>query len=267
MYFKGVRVMAFVKSKEHKDAEKLSAERGYLIVKRNDMIQKSRHQLNLQEQKILLFMISKIKPHENDFTEQVFSISEFCAVCGMDGDSGKNYSDIKKALQAIRNRSIWVTLDDGSEETLAWIDKVRIQKRSGLIHLRLDDMLKPYLLEIQENFTRYELLYTLAMRSQYSVRLYELLKSYQYKKYVVFDIDELKRLLFAEKYQINNDFKKRVLDIAVREINALTDISVTYSFGKIGRRFAEVSFSIDHKEVFDRWNAGKKTEQILDSKE
>ena len=226
------------------DRNQLTTESMPLVVKRNDLIQKSRHRLDLQEQKIILYLISKINPNDTDFTDQVFSIADFCRVCGMNSDSGKNYSDIKKALQAIRNRSIWITLDDGSETTLAWIDKVRIAKRSGLVHLRLDDMLKPYLLAIHENFTQYELLYTLAMRSQYSVRLYELLKSYQYKKELTISITELKRLLFAENYGRNNNFKQKVLDIATREINELTDISVTYTFIKTGRQFSEVSFVI-----------------------
>lgn len=241
-----------IKDKKRMEAETLSEARGHLVVKRNDLIQKSRHQMNLQEQKIILYMISKIKPDTKDFTKQIFSVAEFCRVCGLDDDNGGNYAYIKNTLKSLRDRSIWVTLDDESETTLAWINSVTINKRSGLVHLRLDDNMKPYLLELQKNFTKYELIYTLAMRSQYSVRLYELLKSYQYKRFVVFEVDELKRLLFAEIYSRGNDFKKRVLETATNEINKLTDISVTCELVKIGNRFAEVEFRISQKDVGGR---------------
>jgi plasmid replication initiation protein len=159
--------------------ETLSEVRDYLVVKRNDLIQKSRHQMDLQEQKIILYMISKIKPNDKDFKEQVFSVADFCKVCGLDSDNGGNYAYIKKTLGKLRSRYVWVTLDDGSETTLGWVNKVTMNARSGLIKIQFDNDLKPYLLDLQESFTQYNLIYTLAMKSQYSTRLYELLKSYQ----------------------------------------------------------------------------------------
>ena len=253
-----------VKDRKRVESEKLSETRGHLVVKRNDLIQKSRHQLDLQEQKIILYMISKIKPNDKDFTEQVFSVAEFCRVCGLDDDNGGNYAYIKKTLKSLRDRSIWVELEDGIETTLAWINTVQIEKRSGLVKLELDKNMQPFLLELKENFTQYELIYTLAMRSQYSVRLYELLKSYQYKKQAVFDMDELKRLLFAENYKLGKDFRKRVLEVATREINKLTDILVTYELIKVGRKFAEVEFCITQKNTGERLNTWADISAVLD---
>jgi plasmid replication initiation protein len=246
---------------------KLDEVRGHLVVKQNDLIQRSRHQMDLQEQKIILYMISKLKPNDKGFTEQVFSITEFCRVCGLDDDNGGNYAYIKNTLKSLRDRSIWVTLDDGSETTLAWINKVKIEKRSGLVKLELDKDMKPYLLDLQENFTQYQLLYTLAMRSQYSVRLYELLKSYQYRKKIDFGIDELKRLLFAENYKHGKDFRKRVLETATREINRLTDIWVTYELETVGRKFTEVKFQIAPKDQGERLNTWVTIDKKLNSKQ
>ena len=254
------------KGKNRKTAEKLDKERGQLVVKRNDFIQKSRHQLSLQEQKIVLYLISKIRPQDTDFTEHTFSIAEFCRFCGMDDDNGKNYSNIKEALGKLRSRFVWVTLEDGSETTLGWVNKVTINKRSGMVRLRLDEDLKPFLLLLEEHYTLYEMRYTLAMKSQYSIRLYELLKSYAYKKTVDFDIDDLKRLLSAETYKLNNHFKDKVLEVAMREINEYTDISIEYSFQKEGRQFSRVWFSIDRKESFDRFIAGGKITEAINSK-
>lgn len=244
--------------------ETLSEVRDHLVVKRNDLIQKSRHQLDLQEQKIILYMISKIKPSDKDFIEQNFSVAEFCKLCGLDENNGGNYAYIKNTLKTLSDKSIWVTLEDGSETIFRWLNDVTINKRSGFIKLKHDEKLKPYLLDLQENFTRYNLIYTLAMRSQYSTRLYELLKSYQYKKFVVFGIEDLKRLLFAETYTRGNNFKQRVLEIAMKEISKLTDISVTYELIKEGRKFTEVRFDITQKDVGGRLSAWARISEVID---
>ena len=222
--------------------------RSYKVVKANELIQKSRFSLQLQEQKIILYLINQIKPEDMELKEHVFEIKDFCKVCGLDADNGANYKYIKQTLKDLRDKSIWVTLEDGSETTLAWIDKVTISKHSGAVTIKIDNDMKPYLLQLQENFTQYELLYTLAMKSRYSIRMYELLKSYEYKHKKIFDIEELKKRLSAENYERFPDFKRKVLDISMRELNDLSDLSVTYSIIKDGRRFAKIEFSMEIKK-------------------
>lgn len=251
---------------EKQAAEVIGLARGYSVVKHNDLIQKSRHQLTLQEQKIVLYLISRIKPGDDDFVHQTFSIVEFCKICGIDWDNGKNYANIKKTIQKLRDRSVWIELDNGDETLFAWINEATISKRSGFIKIKLHDVLKPYLLQLQKNFTKYELIYTLAMRSLYSVRLYELLKSYQHWGQIVFETEELKKRLFAETYELFYDFKRYVLETATREINALTDLNITYTPTKTGRRFTEITFSVTRKEAFNRWETGQGITNALDKK-
>jgi len=49
----------------------------------------------------------------------------------------------------------------------------------------------PYLFNLKEKFTQYQLYNILAMKSAFSVRIYELVKSYTYQKSKTFKIDEL----------------------------------------------------------------------------
>jgi len=239
--------------------------RGYKVVKHNDLVQKARFQLSLQEQKVILFMISKLKPETIDFTYQDFSIIEFCKICGIDYNNGKNYKNVKDTIKALADKSAWLKLDKDTETLVRWINKVTISKKSGLIKLRLDDDMKPFLLQLQQNFTSYELLYTLAMRSQYSVRLYELFKSYEWRRRCKFDMEGLKKILFAEQYKRFPDFKRYVLDIAMREINDLTDIAVEYEIIKVGRKYGGIEFSIrTKKDLQERMKAWSNIEEVLD---
>lgn len=253
-----------VKDQTQEIETRLSEMRNYKVVKSNDLIQKSRFQLALQEQKIILYMISKIKPDNDGFMEQEFSVLEFCRMCGIETNSGKNYKNVKSAIKTLADKSVWIMMETGSETLVRWINKAWINKKSGIVKIRLDDDMKPYLLQLQERFTSYELLYTLAMKSQYSIRLYELLKSYEYRHRKIFDIVELKRILSADNYNRFPDFKRKVLDISMREINELSDLTVTYEIIKEGRRYAKLDFSITLKKDLDeRMRTWAKIEEVI----
>ena len=242
--------------------------RNYKVVKANELIQRSRFNLQVQEQKIILYLISKIKPEDTELKEYTFEIKDFCKICGLDDESGANYKYIKQTLKDLRDKSIWITLKDGSETTLAWIDKVTIHPHSGKVNIKIDDMMKPYLLELKEHFTQYELLYTLAMRSQYSLRLYELLKSYEFQHNKIFAIDELKIRLSAENYIRFPDFKRKVLDISMREINNLSDLTITYDIIKESRRFAKIEFSMEiKKDLQERLLTWAKIDEVISPKQ
>ena len=77
------------------------------VVKANDLIQKSRFSLSLQQQKIVLYLISQIKPYDEDFKVYSFDIKEFCKVCGIDSDGGKTYAELKEQIKAIRDKSLF----------------------------------------------------------------------------------------------------------------------------------------------------------------
>ena len=145
------------------------------VRKRNDLITKSRFSLSLQEQKIVLFLISKIKPTDTDFQEYTFSIKDFCEACMSENLGGKDFEEVKEAIKNIADQSLWVKMDDGRETLLRWIEKANIE--AGMIRIRLDNDLKPYLLQLQRNYTTYELIFTLGFKSKYTIRLYELIQS------------------------------------------------------------------------------------------
>ena len=247
-----------------KDERKITEIRNYKVVKANELIQKSRYNLQVQEQKIILYLISKIKPENMDLKEHLFEIKDFCKICGLDDTSGANYKYIKQTLKDLRDKSIWLKLENGAETTLAWIDKVTIFENSGTVIVKIDDMMKPYLLQLKEHFTQYELLYTLGMKSQYSIRLYELLKSYEFQHEKLFEIEELKIRLSAETYNRFPDFKRRVLAPAIQEINNLSDLTVIYDLIKEGRKYIEIKFVIKiKKDIQERVKTWAKIDEII----
>ena len=240
--------------------------REYLVVKGNELIQKNRFQLSLPEQKTVAFICSMIKPVEvidrlNGIPYQLeyeFNIRDYCKVCGIDYDNGKNYADVKATLRKLSDRSMW--LDTGTGEVLCrWLSKVWTNKKSGIVKVRIDEDLAPYLFDLGQKFTQYLLYNILAMKSAFSVRIYELLKSYAFQKSKTFDLEELKRLLMVENVKSYNrfpDFRRKVLEKAQEEINSLTDITIYFETIKKGKKIVKIKFQIKQKDSIERAMAG-----------
>lgn len=228
--------------------------KGYLVVKSNDLIQRNRFELSLPEQKTVAYICSMIQPMQTEESgfqlEYEFKIREYCKICGIDYDNGKNYQDIKATLKKLRDKSMWLTLPDGSETTVGWLAKATTNKKSGIAHIKLDEDMVPYLFDLKQKFTQYQLYNVLGMKSAFSVRIYELMKSYSFRHTITFELDELKKLLMVEDVKSYNrfpDFRRKVLEKAQLEINELTDINIEFEPIKTGRKVTSIKFIIEEK--------------------
>ncbi len=239
----------------HRKKLDIAVQREYKVVKANEIIQKARYDLNVHELKLLSFIFSKVKPTDTEIQPYTFSIKEYCQICGIDYKNGKNYITIKKSLKSLRDKSFWLKDENGDETTVGWLQKVTIRSGSGKIVATLDPDLQKYVVGLFENFTQYELLSTLPMQSSYSIRIYELLKSYAFTKSHVFDIADLKRQLSCEHYERFPDFRRKVIEIAVRDINLYTDLEVSWEPIKDGRKITQIRVYIKTKETFERIQA------------
>lgn len=243
---KGVTQWLQSNSDEFRTAEK----RGYLVVKGNGIIQESRFKpgrnmggsLTMQEQKVLLYVISKIKPEDTELGEQVFDIQEFCEVCGLRG-RGEIYRELRRTVQRLRDRSMWVTLEDGTEALVSWISKAKMSSKSGKIIIQIDQDMKPYLLQLKTNFTAYQLRNVVRMKSKYGIMLYELLKSYEYMGHSVqMGLYYLKELLDCTSYESFTNFKTRVIKPALDDINNYSELAVHAEYIKTGRQYTDIVF-------------------------
>lgn len=248
---------------EYSDRKHITEQRSYLVVKANEIVQKARYDLNIAELKALAYIFSKIKPTDTQLQEYSFSIKEYCQVCGIDYKNGGNYQYIKNTIKALRDKSFWVLDEKGNEVLIGWLQKARINKGSGRIYVKLDEDLHKYVIGLFNNYTQYELLSTLPMKSSYSFRIYELLKSYSFHKIHTFDIDELKKQLAATNYTNFKDFRRYVLEVATREINLYTDIEVSWIPIYKGRKVIQVTFDIKQRDTWGKYITMQRAKQEL----
>ena len=229
--------------------------RGQYIAKKNPLIRQVRFNLTATEQKIVLYLISKIKPTDKELEPVTISIKDFLKLCGLDHTQGNNRETVKSTLKKLADKSCWIRLPDGTETLFRWIEDPKIPLRKREIILQLKEILKPYLLELHEYYTQYQLMYILPMQSQYAIRLYELLKSCQTMQKVQFTVEKLRELLYLddkdkkiEKFKKYSDFKRYVIELSLSEINKYTDIIVDYKPIKNGKKITALIFTIQNKE-------------------
>ncbi len=267
------------------EKEALLKARNYIVAKSNQIVQKSRYDFSMAEQRMIAYICSKIKPIEvTDRAKGVpfqldyeFRIIDYCRICGIE-DNGRVYEECKALLKGLRDKSMWLTLEDGSETTVGWLDRVTANKRNGIAKIRIDDRLAPYLFDLKSKFLSYGLKNILNMKSQYSIRLYELLKSYHdmrigqttknqtQKISWIIDLDELKQKLMVDAIKSYKDFslfRARVLEVAQKEINELTDISIYFESITKGRKTEKVKFTIITKTPMERYIANNKNDELL----
>lgn len=227
------------------------------VVKKNELIQRASYHLTAEEQKFLCYVISKIKPTDKVFEQYTISVTDFAEICGI---SKKNaYRDLQKMADSFDNKSQWITLDDSTTFKFRVFSEIEYNEKKGSITVMLNSHLKQYLLDIGRagQYTKYELWNILSLKGKYSIRLYELFRSYSYQQEKEFDIEDLKSLLCAEQYKSFGNLKQRVLDVAINEINIFTDLDVTYKTKKAGRggKVSRITFYIRKKKLDDKMTA------------
>ena len=247
------------------EKDEIEEQRYYMVVKSNSIIQNARYDLSLKEQKTVAYIISKIKPHDEVLAEYKFNVKEYCKVCGIEEDNGGNYITVKETLKGLRDKSIWIRNEEGKTMTLSWLSNVLIEENSGEVTVILDKFMHKYLVGLFENYTQYELITTLPMKSSYSIRMYEILKSYSFRKKFNLKIDELKAMLCCENYRYQ-DFKRRILDRACMEINKYTDIEVEWEPGKDkdGKKITSIDFWTRVRTKTERFSVFKNNEKQID---
>lgn len=228
------------------EKEWLEEKRNYPVAKANALIRKARYNLTAQQQKIILYLISQIKPTDDDLKIYKFDMEDFARLCGIQCH-GENYQNFKESLRTLADKSFWIETPN-KDLLIRWFERLEIDKYETTISLRLDDRLKPYLLQLRENFTVYNLGSTLLMNSKHSIRLFEIFMSYRSLGIVQFTIDELKDTLDCGSYTEYKDLRRYVIDKALKEINELTEITVSYQPIKKGRSVHALVFTIETKE-------------------
>lgn len=220
------------------------------VVTHSNQLTEARYSLTLGEQKVVLFLISKISPDDTHLKDYNIKVQDFGIMMGLTGHS--LYQRMDETLDRLMSRVIHIPKKTGYLK-IGWVSSAEYIKGKGIVQLRFDAKLKPYLLQLREQFTRYRLYVVTQFQSAYSVRIYMLLKQYERIGEREFDLAEFREMLGIEKkkYSQFKDFRKWVLNQAKKEFDrkddngvALCDITFDLETIREGRRINRLKFII-----------------------
>lgn len=224
-----------------------------VIVKGNKLIE-GLSDLSFMEIKLVIKIISLVDSvNDTDFKTYILSKKELLEYLKL----GRNYKKLNTILEEVPYKKVILIENDEekgvSRETCYWF---MVKKYTTYATFRLDPHLKPYLLNLQDNFTKYDFKAIADFSCKYSFKIFEIcLMSYnkqkKYKQKVVINLDilYLRKFLFLEdKYIPIPNFLKRVIIPSIQDINQYTNIFVSYDKILKGRITMGFTFTIIKNE-------------------
>lgn len=217
----------------------------------NDII-RGKQSMTLQEARLIRLLITQVAQGDTDYQTYSCRIIDLAKFLGIDNHN--IYRDIPDICKGLMQNVVYIGTGNKRSpwRMFHWVSLAEYDG-AGTITLRLSDEIKPYVLDLEKWFTRYPLGNILAMRSYYSIRLYELIKCQDgvgraEKDFIDFGVEELRQACGCEgKYQQIGQLKDRVIIPAVNEINETTDIWVEVEYLKTGRRITDIRFHVHDK--------------------
>ncbi|MHB1221926.1 MAG: replication initiation protein [Gammaproteobacteria bacterium] len=173
-------------------------------------------------------------------------------LCRLIGYHGNNHAAIKDALKGLISTVIeWNLIDDktGAENWTASSILASVSLEGPLCYFAYSPRMKQ-LLHSPSMFGKIDLVIQSKFRSSYGLALYENCIRYRGLPHTKwFDMALFKKLMGIPEgmYDVFRDFKRRVLDKAVDEVNSHSDLVIEADYGKEGRKFVKVRFKLKER--------------------
>ena len=227
-----------------------------LVVKDNALINAS-YNLELTEQRLIMLAIinaresgqgitadSKLEIHASDYAN-LFNVS-----------IDASYKALREAVNNLFNRQFSYTAEykkTGKTGIVRsrWVSRIFYVDDLALLEITFAPDVVPLVTRLEEHFTSYQAKQVAHLTSKYATRLYELLIAWrEVGKVPQIEISEFRNRLglLESEYTAMSDFKKRVLEPSIKQINEHTDITATYEQHKKGRLISGFSFKLKQKQ-------------------
>lgn len=224
------------------------------VCKANAVIEAS-YRLSLNEQRVVLACIGQVNSIDELLKTDEFELNakEFSQLFDISED--RAYSELKEIAKNLYQRSLTIYNPDPKRPKLTkletrWISSIGYVPDEGKIILTFAEKILPYLSGLKGSFTKYKLKHVGNMSSVYAIRLYELLIQWKTTSKREIEIEWLKKQFeLDESYSRLDNFKRRVIEPAIKDINTHSNLTVKYDQRKTGRTVTHLIFTFAEKET------------------
>ena len=211
-----------------------------LVIKSNKLIG-MQTQLSLVQMKIFALLVSRTLDNP-DILNYKFSAKELMNSCNI---TDSNYTALQQTTASMIKPVIFKGKNEKNQEQYPLLDGVIYN--NWMVDITIHRKVKPFILDIATKYTKYYFENISFLNSTYSIRLYELLKEFEFRWWRDFEIEEFRFLLNIKEgtYSRPYDLKTKIIQKAQRELKEKTDISFSYIERKEWRKLVWLSFSIN----------------------
>lgn len=235
----------------------------------NEFIIKAHYSLSAIEQKIVLYLASRINPKiDKEFHKQIIPIKELEKVFLNDRDVkwGNVYSYLETICDKLLDKTIRFNKPlvlDGKQRAIRgrinWFQHILVvenEHKQVCIEFKFSDMMKPFLLQLNK-YVKLNVLEVMDMQGKYAIHMYQVFKSERARtkafsklqtvmKYDLFEFREY--LDIVDKYGKIANLRRRVIEPVINEVNEYSEeINVKYEYIKKGKSVTGLKFIISDK--------------------
>lgn len=225
------------------------------VYKSNDLMMAG-YKLSVAENRLILTCIAMInRDPKAQVTDQVMytvTARMFAELCGITMKVA--YAELKQAVDSIFERRIMFATPERKRKT-RWIQTADYLKNEGRIELRFATDILPYLVAIQTSYTKYNLRAVMRLSTFNSARLYEMviMNRFTGRQVVLLNLQDIRFAMDIpdDKYLAYADFRKRIIEQAIKEVNRASDINiVSFRPKRDGKKIVAIEVRYEEKPNF-----------------
>lgn len=225
----------------------------------SNAITTARYEMTACEMDIVFYLLSKLTKNDKQGTIYELRVQELAQLTGREW----NYTRLFESTEQLRSRGYVIAGEKHDDRTgttkpsvlqVGLLASAEYIKGSGIIELEISEKVRPYLIDLKSNFTSYRLQAALSLSSKYAKRIYQLASQWKdLGETKTYTLDEFKFMLHLkdpkgkepEQYEQVSSLRRKVLDLAVKQINQHTDLKIGYELKKKGRSFDKICFYVN----------------------
>jgi len=240
------------------------------VVIANDFIMRSASKLTLNEMKLLRLIITQCRKGDKGFYVYSLRAVDFAKLLDIDKD------DMRRNLRKMTRHIMQEVLEIENPKTGDWIQfhwTDECEYKSGTVTIKIADRLSPFLLDLKGHFTRYKFEEILPFKSSHAFKIYEVLlaniddrQQPHADKYSTVNVsmDTLRLITNTkDKYDRYANFRTRVLEPAVKEINERSKYHVTATPYKNNNTIVGIEFLIESQAGYYHRTEGQQNKKEI----
>jgi len=214
-------------------------EEDYKVVKHNSLVNiKGKYQYSVNQLKLICHLIANIKPTDTNLEMKQIAIKDL----GFIGEENYHYTYFKEEFVRLLEMPFQIP---GTKKWVNWFSCLEYD--TGVLNYSFDERLKPFLLNLKENFTSYHLSNVMNLKSNYAILTFELLAQARNQGYRNITIKEYRELLKIPDSYLNADIL-RLLKKVQKEIKDRTNLQFDFTMKKMGKAFHSINFVVKNNK-------------------